>query len=271
MNGLVQTLSEQPIIIPAQELSRHTFENKVDPNGSFTLSKSIPLRNATNITMMFPFHNSLCSNDNNDKSQNEKYIAMHLDECIEKYEQELLKIPLNSLVNIFFHKERILNDHQKAYDFIIKESFSNINLNILLQSIDGEKLNIQSQFESLSKINERRGYLPIFNQNFLEPIMKKCEKLSELEKENQMLKEEINKITNQNNSIEDIESFILSINDKIKPEKGKTIIHWACENNRPDIVEYAISKKTIDINSVWTSLQSSGKVKKVDDSYENQH
>ena len=213
-----------------------------------------------------------CSNANDDKSQSEKFIAMHLDDYIDMYEQELLKIPSNSLFNIFFHKERILNDHQKAYDFIIKESYSNISLYILLPSLDGEKLNIKSQFESFSKIKERFGYLPTFNQIFLESIMKKCEKLPELEKENQKLREKINNIIEQNNSIEDIESFILSINDKIKSEKGKTIIHWACENNRPDIIEYAISKKkkkkTIDINSVWTNFQSSGKAKRIDESYE---
>ncbi len=53
IEGLMSSL-ENPIIIPAQELTRHIFENSPSANGFSTLSKSIPLHNATNITMMFP-------------------------------------------------------------------------------------------------------------------------------------------------------------------------------------------------------------------------
>ena len=44
---------QTPLIIPAQELTREIFEGSAKVNG-LEISKSIPLRNATNITMMFP-------------------------------------------------------------------------------------------------------------------------------------------------------------------------------------------------------------------------
>ena len=59
MEGILQGL-QQPIIIPAQELSKFQFESRAS-NNSLTMSKSIPLRNATNITMMFPFNSNDCT------------------------------------------------------------------------------------------------------------------------------------------------------------------------------------------------------------------
>ena len=55
-NGLVRELQE-PLLIPAQELTREIFEGSAKPNG-LEVSKSIPLRNVTNITMMFPKRSS---------------------------------------------------------------------------------------------------------------------------------------------------------------------------------------------------------------------
>ena len=54
--GLMETLKE-PIIIPSQELTREVFEGSATEKG-LDVSKSIPLRNATNITMMFPRHSN---------------------------------------------------------------------------------------------------------------------------------------------------------------------------------------------------------------------
>ena len=50
--GLVNEL-RTPLLIPSQELTREIFEGSAKVNG-LEISKSIPLRNATNITMMFP-------------------------------------------------------------------------------------------------------------------------------------------------------------------------------------------------------------------------
>ena len=50
--GLVREL-QTPLLIPSQELTREIFEGSAKVNG-LEISKSIPLRNITNITMMFP-------------------------------------------------------------------------------------------------------------------------------------------------------------------------------------------------------------------------
>ena len=50
--GLVREL-QTPLLVPAQELTREIFEGSAKVNG-LEISKSVPLRNATNITMMFP-------------------------------------------------------------------------------------------------------------------------------------------------------------------------------------------------------------------------
>ena len=54
VDGLLQIFNEE-IYVPAQELTRHIFEQKHTEKG-IVCSKIVPLRNATNITMMFPRH-----------------------------------------------------------------------------------------------------------------------------------------------------------------------------------------------------------------------
>ena len=56
IEGILQGMHE-PIIIPAQEITKYQFEMKA-VNNRLNLNKSIPLRNATNITMMFPLHDN---------------------------------------------------------------------------------------------------------------------------------------------------------------------------------------------------------------------
>ena len=68
----------------------------------------------------------LTSNTSEDKSQSERYISKHLDDIITKHEEELSKIPINSLFNIFYHPERNLNDHQKAYEFFVNNAKSDM-------------------------------------------------------------------------------------------------------------------------------------------------
>ncbi len=55
MEGLYETL-KTPIIVPSQELTREIFEGSAKGNSGLDVSKSIPLRNATNITLIFPRH-----------------------------------------------------------------------------------------------------------------------------------------------------------------------------------------------------------------------
>ncbi len=73
IQALMESLNE-PIIIPAQELTRHQFEGHAAYD-SIVLSKTVPLRNATNITMMFPFHNEDCTIFQNINYRNVKLIV----------------------------------------------------------------------------------------------------------------------------------------------------------------------------------------------------
>ncbi len=57
--GLLNSL-QQPIIVPAQELSRYIFEQTVTER-EINLRRFVPLRNSTNITMMFPRTNNQCT------------------------------------------------------------------------------------------------------------------------------------------------------------------------------------------------------------------
>lgn len=82
----------------------------------------------------------ISSNQNTErKSTSEKYIAEHLDEFIEKYPNEMKRIDINSLHNIFFHKNRKLTNHDLAYRFITENNDNNESIFILLGSIDGRK------------------------------------------------------------------------------------------------------------------------------------
>ena len=54
VDGLMELFNEE-LYVPAQELTRHIFEQKHTEKG-LICSKIVPLRNATNITMMFPRH-----------------------------------------------------------------------------------------------------------------------------------------------------------------------------------------------------------------------
>ena len=49
----LMTTFQEPLIVPAQELRRVIFDQPITEKGIY-VSKSMPLVNATNITMMFP-------------------------------------------------------------------------------------------------------------------------------------------------------------------------------------------------------------------------
>ena len=59
IESLMTTLQE-PIIIPSQELTKYQFDMRVT-GGRIDISKSVPLKNATNITMMFPAKTTHCT------------------------------------------------------------------------------------------------------------------------------------------------------------------------------------------------------------------
>lgn len=185
-----------------------------------------------------------------DKSDHEKYIAMHLDNFLEKNEGKMLEISINSLFNIFFHKDRVLNNQQLALDFINKNKEQYSQLTILLPSLNAEELNHEKVFESLSNTEENFGFMPKINQSFLGLYYK----------QNQDYEKILSKLTGYfvKDEKKDIFRSILCeqcfpINLKIVYEDDKsrfeaTPLCAAVSLNDVDLVKHLLEKPKVDIN-----------------------
>ena len=107
---------------------------------------------------------NITSLDNFDKSLYEEKISKNLDFYLAKYPDEMTKIHITSLYNIFNNKERKLQNHEKAYQFITKSLCkNNSNAFILLECLDGSKLSKITLNESLSSKALHFGFTPKFN------------------------------------------------------------------------------------------------------------
>lgn len=80
----------------------------------------------------------LQSNINADNSDIEKEIAMDLDIYVKNYGKELLNLPIQTLYNIFYHKDRKFTKHTLLYELIknFYQRTNDENIFSLLQSID---------------------------------------------------------------------------------------------------------------------------------------
>lgn len=153
----------------------------------------------------------------NDNANNEEYIAKNLDMYLEKYPDEISSIPLPSLYNIFFHNERKLDDHNRAYEIITKSG--NVNLSILLESLDGSKMSFDMLNDSIKKKEEHFGFMPKID---LETVINS--KVSEIkEKNDQTIKnlteKHKNEISQLTEKLQKIESEMTSKIDQINKEK----------------------------------------------------
>lgn len=76
-----------------------------------------------------------------------------------------MELPIQSLYNIFNHSNRILNDHNSAYK-LIKDHFqktNNLNIFILLTTLDGTFLTQENFIESIQSSNLHGGFMPKFD------------------------------------------------------------------------------------------------------------
>ncbi|KAK8837919.1 hypothetical protein M9Y10_035860 [Tritrichomonas musculus] len=104
-----------------------------------------------------------------DRSGIERSISLHLDDYISKHESELFKIRITSLFNIFYHKHRYLEDHQKAYYFIIRISEKvDKNFYSLMESLDVDDFEDESEklFSFIDK-DKHLGFYPKNADKFL--------------------------------------------------------------------------------------------------------
>ncbi|KAK8888254.1 hypothetical protein M9Y10_039319 [Tritrichomonas musculus] len=203
----------------------------------------------------------LKNNQNNilfDKSEQEKYIALHLDSFLQNYEDQLLSIPITSLFNIFFHKERILNVQQKAFDFINEHKNQNPDLLLLLPSLSSEQLNKEKFIDSMANIDKNYGFCPQISSSFFDSYNVKIEQLTD---ENQEYKKAFNRLIyhflKEDKNIECVKSILnekcFDVNSKItyKEEEAQietTVLCMAIEIEDIDLVKFLVEKPELDSN-----------------------
>lgn len=134
-----------------------------------------------------------------DKSDYEQYIAMNLNSFLEDKEDDMMRIPLISLINIFFHKKRVLNDQQKAFNFIEKllnsSNENHMDYSILLSSLNADQLNKENIIDCIERADEHFGFHPKVFSSFFTSYN---EKIDQLTQENQKLKMLLNESGNNN-------------------------------------------------------------------------
>lgn len=162
----------------------------------------------------------------------EEQIASNLDEYLEKYGQELMKKPVQSLFNVFNHEKRRLTKHDLAYELIKQhhESTNDFDIFILLDKLDGSKLSRSNFLESLSLREERLNHMPIIDFSYLSNMFDKQtkleEKVAELDSEIKNIQQEHEKeMKNMNdthsNEIGEMKEMIESLTNRIKAIENK--------------------------------------------------
>ena len=99
-----------------------------------------------------------------DKSQIEEEIAQNLDIYINKYGEQLLNLPINSLFNIFGHKNMQIKSHNELYE-LIKNYYNktnNFSVFSLLPFVDARELTYENKLESIDQYCSHGNFFPSF-------------------------------------------------------------------------------------------------------------
>lgn len=97
-----------------------------------------------------------------DKSDLEHHISQNLDIYLELYGDEFMKIPIQSLYNIFSYKDRNFSSDNQLYE-LIQSHFQKTNdstIFILLQFINGNSISKQNLIDCLNNASLHFGYQP---------------------------------------------------------------------------------------------------------------
>lgn len=210
----------------------------------------------------------LKNNQNNilfDKSEQEKYIALHLDCFLQNNEDQLLSLPITTLFNIFFNKDRILNVQQKAFDFINEHKNQNPDLLLLLPSLSSQQLNKDKFIDSMANIEQNYGFCPQISSSFFDSYNVQIEKLTE---ENQEYKKAFNNLIfhflKEDKNIECVKSILnekcFDINTKITYEEKEkqietTVLYMAIDIEDIDLIKFLIEKPELDSNVKTIMIQ----------------
>lgn len=138
----------------------------------------------------------------------ERLISLQLDECITNLPNELQNIEINTLFNIFNHPDRVLNDHDKAYRFIIHlGETKDQNYYALLNLLDASKFNEEENLrDSFLKRKERFGLCPVNIEHIITTFDQKIadfeQSIHSLEQRNNELEQNYQSLEQQKNELE---------------------------------------------------------------------
>lgn len=181
-----------------------------------------------------------------DKPTYERYISQRLDDFLKKYPNEMYTVPINSLYNIFNHRDRKLNNQDMAYKFItnalIPEGNVNFNNNffILLESLDSSKLSNEIIDDCISKQNDHFLYMPQNILSIQKDKAKNREMTPDIVSKSHAASIEFEKILNQ------IRAGQLNV---ATIPANLYVIHEYCFKDCPILVEVVIPSSVIYIGS----------------------
>lgn len=110
-------------------------------------------------------------------------VSRNLDDYLDRYGIEMMKLPINTLFNIFNHQNCSLQNHDIAYN-LIKIHYNQTNdqsIFILLPCLDGAKLNQKNLEDLIISKNLHANFMPKFDHNCINSAL---HKQKEMEKKN---------------------------------------------------------------------------------------
>ena len=163
----------------------------------------------------------------NDKKYVEQNVAENLDGYIENYSEPLMSLKIQTLYNIFSHKDKKLSKNDRVYELIQQHYLKNqeSSIFVLLQFIDMQKINYINLKDSILKSDQRFGYMPSMNVSIFDKLFSEIEQLREQNRNNEAIIREQQKMilelndfkSKQDKENEDLKSLI----QEIKSQLGK--------------------------------------------------
>lgn len=279
--GIFKALPEK---IQSEFLSSHTYKllsNVKKENAEFFISYFIcknqePVFNIENITDFYALSKELEINELTTKideeygdilrtsflkkatgtqlsdiSDSEKYISLHLDAFLLRYTNEMYSIPFSSLYNIFFDKNRKLDNENLGYQFIthkLKTRNDNDNdtdnddsLFILLQSLNSKNLTEEAMRDCISNRDEHLGFIPQIDFSYFDNFAIKVadieSKVAQIQEENQRLVEELKSQKEKMVEKETLKGLI------------ESALHIGCKFGYTELVKYILELGDEGINN----------------------
>ncbi|KAK8839706.1 hypothetical protein M9Y10_031410 [Tritrichomonas musculus] len=202
------------------------------------------------------FFNGLLEQDNENRSDYEKQISENLDNYLDNYGPEIMKLPIQSLFNIFNHPERKLTKHNLAYNLIKIEFIrsNDQNIFVLLPSLDSTKISQENLEDSLCSCHLRNGMMPkIESYCFANQFEKQLQMEKEIAELQSLLKDQQSKLEQfitsmtsfmslQNKKFDDLNAHMKEQEDKNSSEFDEIKEQINEQENKRDSQIDAINK-----------------------------